>query len=438
MLFSEPATPPYTNARSSVRGVVLPGWGRDRKPTMATLDIQSTLAAGAPAGAGGVHVLHSHHYHSTLLRVLHEAEDIDGPAILAGAAAAAGMAALSAPGVSGQDAKIAWIRDRIGGAGLGRLDATGIGPSGEGKAVVHGSYFASAWSRRYPLSSMPVCAATGGFLSAAITRAYGRSVEARETACAAEGAAACSFRLRAAEIEVPGSGRSPVAQAGAARSGAPGPVAGDGHGGFPVGDLIADDSGSIGGAGGPFVRLPADFYASVTQLFEQELPRIRGPKFGNLPGILLLETAHRNGFHLFGELLGSSACVERFASPNSSAEDRFRLMVAAIEALGWGSWDVVSFVSGERLIVQIRNSYEALAHQRLFGRAEGPRCSVARGAAAALMNLLFRGPGSGEVELTTSLYNEIFRSPATFRAVETRCRAVGDPFCEIIANPLTV
>jgi hypothetical protein len=113
-------------------------------------------------------------------------------------------------------------------------------------------------------------------------------------------------------------------------------------------------------------------------------------------------------------------------------------MLGVIESLGWGSWELRSFASGERLIVRIADSYEGVAHQRLFGSATSPRCYVARGAAAALMNLLFREDGCRGAVSTASRYNELFRSPASFRAEETRCRAMGDDFCEIVANPLSI
>jgi hypothetical protein len=53
------------------------------------------------------------------------------------------------------------------------------------------------------------------------------------------------------------------------------------------------------------------------------------------------------------------------------------------------------------------------------------------------MNLLYVGDISARPELTPSCYNQLFRSPLSFRAVETRCHASGDPFCELIANPLS-
>jgi hypothetical protein len=53
------------------------------------------------------------------------------------------------------------------------------------------------------------------------------------------------------------------------------------------------------------------------------------------------------------------------------------------------------------------------------------------------MNLLAVGDIAARPELTASCYNQLFRSPLSFRAVETRCHATSDPYREFIANPLS-
>ena len=45
--------------------------------------------------------------------------------------------------------------------------------------------------------------------------------------------------------------------------------------------------------------------------------------------------------------------------------------------------------------------------------------------------------GTEAPELTASYYNQLFRSPLSFRAAEARCRAIDDPHCELIVNPLS-
>src|SRR5690606_11463078 len=144
---------------------------------------------------------------------------------------------------------------------------------------------------------------------------------------------------------------------------------------------------------------------------EHEVPRTRGAKLVNLPGILLMEAAHRNGYHLLGEVLRSPEWRGAIAPSVASPGARAAALSESREGLGWGAWEVHSFVAGERLIARIAGSYEAVAHRRLFGRSTSPRCNVARGAAAAAMNLLYREAAAGTPGLSSSHYNELFRSP---------------------------
>lgn len=406
---------------------------------MTTLALGSIQPSVASVDSDHAHVLHSHHYHAVLLRALYEAEDIDASALLARAARAA-MADSFPPRADASDVeRRLWVTGICRQAGLGLIDLANLREDGEGEVMLAGSYFASAWLGRYPAASRPICAATGAILSVALSTAYGRSLATFETACAAQDADCCTFRIRAVGGE--GVEREPVRSAALPRH----PRRGSTPDRFSAPPevlfgraLAATDDGSIEAPGGPFVRLPAAFYAAVAHRFEREIPRVRGAKFGNLPGILLLEAAHRNGFHLFGELLRSAEWAAENDPLARSWEDQLQALLGAIRALGWGSWEVTSFKAGERLIVRIADSYEAVAHERLYGTGGSPRCYVARGTAAAVMNLLFRGEGRRGPALTASHYNELFRSPHSFRAVETRCRALGDQFCEVVANPLTL
>src|SRR5690606_42432 len=136
-----------------------------------------------------------------------------------------------------------------------------------------------------------------------LSEAMGNDRTVVESACAAQGADVCTFEV--AETK----NASPAAPAPEPRRAAL-PSAGDGPRSRDTGALLGRPLGASAeetaeGPGGPFAALPAEFYAAVTRLFEMEVPRARGAKFGSLPGILLMEAAHWNGFQLFAEALSS-------------------------------------------------------------------------------------------------------------------------------------
>src|SRR5690606_31499231 len=126
------------------------------------------------------------------------------------------------------------------------------------------------------------------------------------------------------------------------------PSAGDGPRSRDTGALLGRPLGASAeetaeGPGGPFAALPAEFYAAVTRLFEMEVPRARGAKFGSLPGILLMEAAHWNGFQLFAEALSSTERGQSGHGPAGSEHERVQALLSIPEQLGWGSWEICSF-----------------------------------------------------------------------------------------------
>lgn len=382
-------------------------------------------------------VVHSHHYNTALVRSLLEMERIDARGILRSAAAELAMEALrERPG--GED-PLAAAGELFRESGLGRLDLSGI-RSGGGTAVVEHSHFAEGWSQKFGRSKEPVCALPEGFLAGALAAAYGRRFEVAEIACVARGDRECRFLATDA-------GDPPAAPDlrtfPAAPLALPAPSA-------PAFDeqavvaalldtpLCADREGRILALGGSLTHLWADFYSRVSAQFEREVPAIMGAKFSNLPSLVLTEAGHSYAFHTFGGILRSEQWHQRVVPLLTSREDWLHAMVAVINLLGWGSWRVHTLVPHERVTVRVYEGYEATGYRRQFGPATGPRCYLARGTVAALMNLLYVGDIESRPELTPSYYNLLFRSPLSFRAVETRCNAADDPYCEFIANPLSL
>ena len=396
----------------------------------------TTLSDSSTAlvGASGVHVLHSHHYHASLLRALHEAQGVDPACLLRDAVEACGTGIVAPPPVAAEGGGWGWIAERFRRSGLGRLDIAGLGAEGTGTVVLHASHFATAWRARYAVPRVPVCAVPAALLGRLLSDAAGADRSATEVRCAARGDSACAFEVIASGVPAPSPAVSTLPVSASEPAGEPA----ESEATLLDTALVADREGVIRTPGGLFAGLPAEFYAAVSRIFELEVPRVRGAKFGSLPGILLMEAAHWNGFQLFGDLLASREWREGVGPGLATEIERVRALLSVPERLGWGSWEIRSFVAGERIIVRVHESYEALGHERLFGRAREPRCVVARGAAAAVMNVLYRAGDGLDGELSTSRYNALFRSPHTFRAVETRCRAQGDSFCELVANPLSV
>lgn len=389
-------------------------------------------------------VVHSEHYNLALVRTLLTQERIDARGIVETAVAELSFQSLreraSAERWRGGER---WLTEAVSlfrSLGLGTLELPGVGEEG-GEARLAGSHFTRAWVERHGRSKQPVCAVVVGFLTGALAAAYGRPYRVVELACGAQGKPECRFRITPLEGEVPF-----VESAGydsAPLSVAP-PISRDFDETAVVTALLdvergGDPDGRIPAFGSAVTRLWSDFYTRVSYRFEEEVPRALGNKFANLPSLVLIEAGHSCAFHTFGGIMRSPDWRDRVAPLLRSREEWIHAAIAVINTLGWGSWRVQALVPGECATVRVYDSYEAAGYRAELGRAPGPKCYFARGTLAALMNLLYVGEVTitDAPELTPSYYNQLFRSPLSFRAVEARCRAADDPHCDLIANPLS-
>lgn len=398
----------------------------------------ASLAAEAPGD-----VVHSHHYNTALHRAVLDNEKIDGRGILERAAAEVAYQRvfehLARRRKVDEPAQLRAVDEVFRAAGLGSLNLSGVSREG-GAVVASASHHAIGWHLKLGRADRPVCVQVGGFLSGALTAVFGRSYEVVETHCAAVKGAECRFAVRLAKepvdlspqvlyplprrVPVPEHTQgTPVDEAAAADAVLP-PLA------------VAED-GTMQGLGGYLTRFGAEYYNKVSFRYEREVPRALGSKYTNLPSIVLTEAGHQCGFHTLGGLTKGEGWLRDVAPRLINREDWLYALLGVVNRLGWGAWRVESLVPGERLTLRVYDSYEGLGYRLHNGRADKPRCYHARGVAAALMNLVYVGDFSSSPALTPSYYNQLFRSPLSYRALETRCRAFDDPFCEFVVNPMS-
>lgn len=406
---------------------------------IASPEMEGTRAART---TGDSRVLHFQQYNAVLQHTLLEASRIDSREILERAAAEVvfrHLVALPGWAASGPAERLRDAAHLFRDSGLGVLDPFEVGREG-GEATVSGSHFAHAWTRRYGPAADAVCMVPAGYLQGALAAVYERAFRVSEAECGAHGAERCRFVIvpAAEPLDLQEAELHPAPSLAAP----PDPAAWS-MGEAAVADALladplrADPSGRIEAYGASLTRLWGDLYSKVSFRFEREVPRVMGNKFRNLASILLAEAGHVGAFHSFGGILASEAWRERVEPHLGSPEDRVHALVAVVDALGWGAWRVHALVPGERLSLRVYDGYEAIGYRRHAGRSDAPRCHLARGAAAAIMNLVYVGGSAAGPELTPSLYNRLFRSPLSYRAVETRCRAMDDPCCELVVNPLS-
>ena len=195
--------------------------------------------------------------------------------------------------------------------------------------------------------------------------------------------------------------------------------------------IAGNDEGLIPAFGLYLTRHLADYYNRIS--FETA-HRLDHGSLADDVRALLVEAGHGCAFNTFGGIMKSAEWDAVVRPMIESREDWVRGMVAVVNAFGWGRWQIRDLEPGQSLTVRITDSYEAAGYVRDYGASDRPRCYLAAGGVAGLMNLLYVGDITTRPALDEAYYRELFRGPARFVADEVACAAAGAPACEIVAR----
>lgn len=195
--------------------------------------------------------------------------------------------------------------------------------------------------------------------------------------------------------------------------------------------IAGDEEGLIPAFGLYLTRHMADYYNRVSFAAAR---RMAGSGLEDDARALLVEAGHVCAFNTFGGIMKSAEWDAVVRPMIETREDWIRGMVAVINAFGWGRWSVVELAVDERLHIAIEGSYEATGWIRDYPVSDQPRCYLACGGVAGLMNLLYVGDITGAPTLDDAYYAQLFRGGRVFVAEEIACVAKGDPRCELVAT----
>ena len=164
----------------------------------------------------------------------------------------------------------------------------------------------------------------------------------------------------------------------------------------------------------------ADYYNRISYRFEKELSA-NDKNLLDIAKFLLIEAGHVCGFNTFGGIRKSDAWKALIQPMCENKEDEIRGLVAVLNALGWGIWEVKE-VSKDKLVIKSDNTYESVGFIREFGKAEDTKCYLATGVAASFMNIVYQDNVYEDMKANAFIGNEV------------KCRSKGDPYCEIVVS----
>ena len=162
--------------------------------------------------------------------------------------------------------------------------------------------------------------------------------------------------------------------------------------------------------------LSVQYYNRLNYNFE----KIMGPDRKAEAEDLLVKAAQECGYAAFQGIRYSWEWDEIVQPMIECKEDQISGFAAVAEAFGWGDLSVEELIPDQKLVLRVRDSYEAQGYLKNCGQASSAKCYMLRGASAAFMDLV---------------YGEAFPEGCfSFGCKEALCRAKGDSYCEFIAR----
>ncbi|HHH28035.1 MAG TPA: hypothetical protein ENK57_06785 [Polyangiaceae bacterium] len=202
-------------------------------------------------------------------------------------------------------------------------------------------------------------------------------------------------------------------------------------GGLP---LTGNEEGLIPAFGLYLTRHYASYYNEVSFAYLHAAEE-RGEAALATAKASLIEAGHICAFNTFGGIMLSQEWEAVVGPMLDSREDWVHGIVAVVNALGWGRWQVESLTADEELHISIPNSYESAGYLKTHGQSPlGPVCMLATGGVAGIMNLIYHGDILAKPGLTDAYYDELFGSAGGFGGEEIACRAHGAARCEVVAR----
>lgn len=176
-------------------------------------------------------------------------------------------------------------------------------------------------------------------------------------------------------------------------------------------------------------RMYGNYYTLISYRFLELFKNYAGPEGESIVSHLLTEAGHVCAFNTFGGIMQSNEWNGLIRPMIKTKEDWVYGIVAVINALGWGIWEVVELVPNEKLVLKITGSYESNMYLKAYGVSEQPISYFALGGTAGIMNLIYN------TEITESVisfdeeqYDKTFKTVNTFTTKQIKCRAMGDDY----------
>ncbi|TPV95974.1 MAG: hypothetical protein B7733_07200 [Myxococcales bacterium FL481] len=398
-------------------------------PVTNDLDHRRCLVGGEPM------LFHCHHYNTFLQRTIAEdAPIVQSEPFLVGAAAEVAFAQLRTVfaelSLAAVDERKSVAQQLYRWAGFGTFDLGPLTPEG-GRVETPHAHYAMAWKAKFGVSSRPVCQFSSGWLAGAAAAIFDKplgSFSVRQTTCpSVPDHDTATFELESGQANysifesvgagtltnhVPLSVTTPnVDYEGILDALSKMPIEGD-------------ERGMIPAFGVYLTRHYGNYYNRISFEFLNALTRELGSTGADVAAPLLVEAGHVCAFNTFGGIMTSPEWEALIQPTLKSQEDWVHGIVACVNALGWGRWQVRN-VSERSAEFVIHDDYESSGYRSMYGHSPRPVSFLAQGAAAGIMNLVYHGEVASRPAFTAEYYQRLFKSSGSYGATPISSGAMG-------------
>lgn len=381
-------------------------------------------------------IFHCHHYNVYLQRSIRDASYVDSAPFLIGAGDEVAYAQLRA---LFQAAGLTDIADRktftsrlFRWAGFGTVDLSDLTGDG-GTVVTPHAHYAIGWTAKFGPAPEAVSFFTTGWLAGALAAIYdlpAGSFAAKQAMCPAAGTGEYSvFELRR-DNRTHSLFTSPGVGELSTHAIRPVPANNVDYNGILAAlasmELAGDETGMIPAFGVYLTRHYANYYNRISFELERVLQNMFGAEGREVAEPLLVEAGHACAFNTFGGIMESAEWDALIRPQLQTQEDWVHGIVAVVNALGWGRWQVTSLSVTEAEFV-LHDDYESVGYRATYGQADHPVSYLAQGGVAGIMNLVYLGNIAQKPDLTPEFYENLFGRPDVYKAKPLSSLAMGDP-----------
>lgn len=381
-------------------------------------------------------IFHCHHYNVYLQRSIRDASYIDSAPFLIGAGSEVAYAQLrtlfQATGLAAVDERKTLAETLLAWSGFGTISLSDVSGDGGTVATPH-AHYAIGWKAKFGPAPEPVSFFTTGWLAGALAAIYDLpqgSFSARQTACPAAGTGTLSVFVLQREnpayavFDSPGVGRLSTHQV------RPVPANNVDYEGILAAlasmELVGDATGMIPAFGVYLTRHYANYYNRISFELGRALSAMFGAEGREVAEPLLVEAGHACAFNTFGGIMESAEWDALIRPQLQSREDWVHGIVAVVNALGWGRWQVTALSEREAEFT-LHDDYESVGYCATYGQTDHPVSYLAQGGVAGIMNLVYLGNIAEKPDLTPEFYDHLFGRADVYKAEVLSSLAMGEP-----------